>query len=52
MTTRPHIAVIGAGAWGTALACATAATGADVWSWLFFRQSFDVDLDIFGVGGT
>lgn len=34
MTTRPHIAVIGAGAWGTALACATAATGADVTLWM------------------
>lgn len=34
MTKRPHIAVIGAGAWGTALACATAATGADVTLWM------------------
>ncbi|WP_040507389.1 NAD(P)H-dependent glycerol-3-phosphate dehydrogenase [Gluconobacter morbifer] len=32
--TKPHIAVIGAGAWGTALACATAATGADITLWM------------------
>ena len=34
MSRRPHIAVIGAGAWGTALACAMAATGADVTLWM------------------
>lgn len=34
MSTCPHIAVIGAGAWGTALACATAATDADVTLWM------------------
>lgn len=34
MSRRPHIAVIGAGAWGTALACAMAGTGADVTLWM------------------
>ncbi|MEN3166533.1 NAD(P)H-dependent glycerol-3-phosphate dehydrogenase [Gluconobacter sp. OJB] len=34
MSRRPYIAVIGAGAWGTALACAMAATGADVTLWM------------------
>ncbi|GBR69697.1 NAD(P)H-dependent glycerol-3-phosphate dehydrogenase [Gluconobacter kanchanaburiensis] len=34
MSRRPHITVIGAGAWGTALACAMAATGADVTLWM------------------
>ncbi|GAD11359.1 glycerol-3-phosphate dehydrogenase [Gluconobacter frateurii NBRC 103465] len=33
MTSR-HIAVVGAGAWGTALACAAARTGANVTLWM------------------
>lgn len=32
--TRPHIAVVGAGAWGIALACAAARNGADVTLWM------------------